>query len=249
MAFLYSTEHPTEAHSIVNKKLFNWLREIFHDPPYLYELYKLMEDQAQLAMLNHDVYKYPCPSLPPPPPKKKKLVRDRLLWRRDEERSHPPHAPPPSPTAPPLPPAPLADDDDAPPWIYFPKGGDGGSSLSDWLSGSGAGSRGAQVADHGCNSSSSNNNGSASLPSGLLGNCTGQWLMEIVQNGTVGPGAAGGERGGGRGGGGGGGGGGDGEPSEEWPDWYRNFGGNFTFYDYDYDSSAKLYCGRVPKLV
>ena len=160
--------------------------------------------------------------------------RAGLSWRREDQR-------PPSPQAtPPLPPPPRPADDHDASWIYFPKG-DGGNTLDEWLTGTD--SSGDQMAAYGCNSSdagaalSSGDPASSHSPLAAarsVGNCSRQWLVDIAQNGAAAgsPGGdagafAGGERVGG------------GVDGEKWPPWPGDFGGNFTFYDYDYDSSGK----------
>ncbi|GFO06716.1 orexin receptor type 2-like [Plakobranchus ocellatus] len=197
----------------VNKKYYNWLRDVFHDPPYILDLYKLLTERA----------------------------RDRSagIGRSSQGghgRSRLGPISPPRPTPPPT-------DVHPPPqsssWIYYPRG-DGNhdtGSISEWLSQSSAGGNTSPVCDNSTLLASVFQNSTSALQtlarniSGTSG-CATKWLVDLAQNSSAlgiadDPGVQGAG------------------PEEAipgdpraWPDDYF-YGGNFTFYDYDYDANGE----------
>ncbi|GFR71300.1 cholecystokinin receptor type A [Elysia marginata] len=207
---LYSIDHQPQgrAHAHIDKKLYNWLRELFHDPPYLYELYHLLFDEQAQA-------------------------RGRAaagIPREDQDQGLP------SPSGSPPPPSVGNPDDTS--WIYFPKG-EGGNSLSEWLSGDDSSGGNQQVVK---NCLSNNNKSSVATASAAshvslspltdAGNCTAKWLVDIAHNGTAEAESGHRDHASGAGHTGGG------AVGDQWPPWSGRFGGNFTFYDYDYGTNG-----------
>ena len=67
-AGMFSSDRQEEWPTGINKKLFNWLRDLFHDPPYLYDLYKAIVEQARNrvgALRQREDQRPPQPPSPP----------------------------------------------------------------------------------------------------------------------------------------------------------------------------------------